>query len=151
MPGKPPVTVPPTVNIAMEHIATSMKDSLLALAVQSRPAVMFALLEEDVSPLCGPRGKHNPDRGTVRHGHVERASTGTSKSAISRRFVAATERALAEMISADLSELDLAALMLDGVHFGEHTCIVALGIGIDGDLVPAGAGGGLHRERHTGS
>ncbi|GAA3224026.1 hypothetical protein GCM10020216_037350 [Nonomuraea helvata] len=67
---------------------------------------------------------------------VEHASTGTSKSAISRRFVAATERALAEMMSADLSHLELAALMLDGVHFGEHTCIVALGIGIDGTKHP---------------
>jgi putative transposase len=199
------VAVPPTVTMAMEHIAASMKDGLLALAVQSGLAVMFALLEEDVSALCGPRGKHNPDRSAVRHGHdagsvvlggrrlpirrprvrtadgtgeisipaydvfscteildemalgkmlgklstrryrlglepvgtsVEQACTGTSKSAISRRFVAATEHALAEMMSADLSGLDLAALMLDGVHFGEHTCIVALGIGIDGTKYP---------------
>jgi hypothetical protein len=28
--------------------------------------------------------------------------------------------------------LDLVALMVDGVHFGEHTCVVALGIDIDG-------------------
>lgn len=26
--------------------------------------------------------------------------------------------------------------MLDGVHFGEHTCIVALGIGVDGTKHP---------------
>jgi transposase-like protein len=69
-------------------------------------------------------------------GRIEQAATGTSKSSISRRFVAATERALSDMMSADLSELQLAALMLDGVHFGEHTCIVALGIGIDGTKHP---------------
>jgi hypothetical protein len=34
--------------------------------------------------------------------------------------------------------LDLAALMLDGVHFGEHVCVVALGIGIDGIKHPLG-------------
>ncbi len=67
---------------------------------------------------------------------VEQACTGTSKSAISRRFAAATQVALREIMSADLSGLDLAALMLDGVHFGEHTCIVALGIGIDGTKHP---------------
>ena len=31
-----------------------------------------------------------------------------------------------------LDDLDLVAFMVDGVHFGEHTCVVALGIGIDG-------------------
>jgi putative transposase len=28
------------------------------------------------------------------------------------------------------------AFMVDGVHFSEHTCIVALGIGIDGAKAP---------------
>src|SRR5207302_11337249 len=65
-----------------------------------------------------------------------RVAKGTSKSAISRRFVAATETALAELMGADLSELDLVALMLDGVHFAEHCCVVALGIGIDGTKHP---------------
>ena len=51
---------------------------------------------------------------------------------MSRRFVAATETALAQLLAADLSGLDLVALMVDGVHFGEHTCVVALGIDIDG-------------------
>ena len=35
-------------------------------------------------------------------------------------------------MAAELSELDLVALMVDGVHFGEHCCVVALGIDIDG-------------------
>jgi hypothetical protein len=69
---------------------------------------------------------------------VEAAASATSKSAISRRFVAATEQALAELMNADLSELDLVALMVDGVHFGAHTCVVALGIGIDGTKHPLG-------------
>src|SRR4029450_2641236 len=51
---------------------------------------------------------------------------------VSRRFVAATETALAQLLAADLSTLDLVGLMIDGVHFGEHCCVVALGIGIDG-------------------
>ena len=47
-----------------------------------------------------------------------------------------TQVALAELLSADLSELDLVCLMSDGVHFGEHTCVVALGIALDGTKHP---------------
>jgi transposase-like protein len=42
------------------------------------------------------------------------------------------------MMATDLSGLDLVALMVDGVHFAEHCCIVALGIGIDGTKYPLG-------------
>jgi putative transposase len=69
---------------------------------------------------------------------AEQASSGTSKSAISRRFVAATERALAELLAADLSGLDLVALMVDGIRVAEHCCVVALGITIDGTKIPLG-------------
>jgi hypothetical protein len=69
---------------------------------------------------------------------VEQAATGTSKSAVSRRFVARTEHALAELLAADLSGLDLVALMVDGVRVAEHCCVVALGITIDGTKVPLG-------------
>ena len=69
---------------------------------------------------------------------VEKSARSTSKSAVSRRFVAATETALGELLAADLSGLDLVALMIDGVHFGDHLCVVALGIGIDGTKHPLG-------------
>ena len=62
---------------------------------------------------------------------VETASA-TSKSAVSRKFVAMTETALAELLSRDLTGLDLVAVMIDGVHFAESCCVVALGIDIDG-------------------
>jgi putative transposase len=69
---------------------------------------------------------------------VEATARSTSKSAVSRRFVAATETALAELLAADLHDLDLVALMIDGVHFGDHLCVVALGIGVDGVKHPLG-------------
>ena len=50
--------------------------------------------------------------------------------------MAATETALAELLAADLSGLDLVALMLDGVHFADHVCVVALGIALDGTKHP---------------
>jgi hypothetical protein len=64
----------------------------------------------------------------------------TSKSAVSRQFVTGTETALAELLAADVSGLDLVALMVDGVHFGEHCCVVALGIDVDGGQAPVIAG-----------
>jgi putative transposase len=47
-----------------------------------------------------------------------------------------TETALAELLSQDLSGLDLVALMIDGVHFAQTCCIVALGIDIEGNKHP---------------
>ena len=78
-------------------------------------------------------------------GQAEQASSGTSKSAVSRRFVAATEHALAELLAQDLSGLDLLTLLVDGIrahlrcgvgdHPGRH----------QGPLAPAE---GASRERH---
>jgi putative transposase len=62
----------------------------------------------------------------------------TSRSSVSRRFKAATQAGLDELMSRDLSELELAALMLDGVHFAEACCVVALAICVDGTKVPVG-------------
>ena len=42
------------------------------------------------------------------------------------------------MLAADLSGLDLVALMIDGVHFADHLCVVAMGIDIDGTKHPLG-------------
>jgi putative transposase len=67
---------------------------------------------------------------------IEAQAASTSKSAVSRRFVAMTETALADLLAKDLSGLDLVALMIDGVHFADHLCVVALGIDIDGTKHP---------------
>jgi putative transposase len=69
-------------------------------------------------------------------GGVEQASSGTSRSAVSRRFVARTEHALAELLAQDLSALDLVALLVDGIRVADHCCVVALGITIDGTKIP---------------
>ncbi|MGH3421253.1 MAG: IS256 family transposase, partial [Streptosporangiaceae bacterium] len=199
LPGQ--VAVPEQVIVSMAEIAESAKEGLLALAVGTGMQVMAAMFGEDAERLCGPAGKHNPERAGYRHGSeagsvtlggrripvtrprvraadgagelhlpsydlfssteilgrlamekmlaglssrrygrglepagqaVEQAATATSKSAVSRRFTAATETALAELMTRRLDDLDLVAFMVDGVHFGEHTCVVALGIGMDG-------------------
>jgi transposase-like protein len=52
----------------------------------------------------------------------------TSKSAVSRRFVAKTAAQLKAWQSQPLDALDLVALLIDGVQVAEHCIIVALGI-----------------------
>jgi putative transposase len=50
--------------------------------------------------------------------------------------VARTEHALAELLTQELTGLDLVALMVDGIRVAEHTCVVALGITLDGTKIP---------------
>jgi transposase-like protein len=82
--------------------------------------------------LAGLSTRHYPGGLEPVGARAEQAASATSRSAVSRRFVTATETALAQLLAADLRRLDLVAFMVDGVHFGEHTCVVALGIDIDG-------------------
>ena len=69
---------------------------------------------------------------------VEAEASSTSRSSVSRRFVATTKAALDELMSRDLSELTVAALMVDGVVFADQCCVVALAICADGTKVPVG-------------
>jgi len=69
---------------------------------------------------------------------LEEMARGDSKSAISRRFVAATKEKLAELLAADLSVHDAAVLMIDGVVFHECCCVIALLITTDGTKIPVG-------------
>jgi len=69
---------------------------------------------------------------------VEAAASATSRSAISRRFVAQTKTALAQLLARDLSTLDIKVLMVDGEHITDHCCVVALAITADGTKVPVG-------------
>ena len=203
--GPEQVAIPTEATIALEEIAGSAREGLLALAVGAGLQVMQLMMEEQVAALCGPRGRHNPDRVGYRHGRgsgsvtlggrrlaverprvraadgstelavptyelfsrtelleamalermlaglstrryrvgleplgaeVEGKASATSRSAVSRKFVQATETALGELLAAPLHALDLAALMVDGVYFAEHCCVVALGIGSDGRKHP---------------
>ena len=56
------------------------------------------------------------------------AARGTSKSAVSERFVYGIERKLADLMSRELRGLPLVALLIDGVHFAEHVVLAAVGV-----------------------
>lgn len=57
----------------------------------------------------------------------------TSRSAVSRRFVARTKGALDELMAKDLSELKICALFADGIEMAEHIMVCALGLDRDGN------------------
>lgn len=69
---------------------------------------------------------------------VEAESSSMSKSSVSRRFVQGTRKALDELLSRDLSELDPVVLMVDGIDFAGSCCVVAMVITTDGTKVPVG-------------
>ncbi|MGB9879952.1 MAG: IS256 family transposase [Anaerolineae bacterium] len=57
---------------------------------------------------------------------------GTSKSAISRRFIQETRKALAELMSKPIGPLNLVALFIDGVVLAGHTIVAAMGLDVGG-------------------
>jgi putative transposase len=69
---------------------------------------------------------------------VEQAASGTSKSSVSRRFVAATAERLAELLARRLDDRRWLVVFLDGFGMGEHLLVGALGVTDDGAKVPLG-------------
>ena len=65
--------MPASVNVAMADIAATIREGLLAMAVGAGLQVMQALMDESVTAICGPKGKHLPDREAVRHGSEDGA------------------------------------------------------------------------------
>jgi putative transposase len=199
--------LPERVRDALGELAGAAKEGLLALSVGVGLGVLDELMAAEVDEVVGPRGKHDPDRVAVRHGHeagavtlggrrvaverprvrsadgsaevplesyrhfaardalsrvvlermlagvstrryrrtqepvgeqVEARARSTSKSSVSRTFVARTRETLAELMSRRLDDVRLAVLMLDGIELKGRTNVVALGITTDGVKVPLG-------------
>ena len=58
---------------------------------------------------------------------------GTSKSAVSRRFVALSRKKMKAWLASDFSELDLLVIQIDGLHVGDHVLMAAIGVDGNGD------------------
>ncbi|MFN2506924.1 MAG: IS256 family transposase, partial [Acidimicrobiales bacterium] len=69
---------------------------------------------------------------------VEEASSSTSRSAVSRRFVTATAERLGEFRSRPLDDAKWLVIFVDGFDFAGHTMVGALGVTADGTKVPLG-------------
>jgi putative transposase len=60
------------------------------------------------------------------------ASVGVSKSAVSRKTIEASEAALKALVERRFDEVDLLVVYIDGIIFGEHHVIVAVGVDAQG-------------------
>ncbi len=199
--------LPERVQEALGELAGAAKEGLLALSVGVGLGVLHEVMAAEVDELAGPKGKHDPERQAVRHGHengsvtlggrrvpvsrprvrsadgraeaaletyrhfadrdpltrvvleqmlagvstrrftrtrepvgeqVETAARSTSKSAVSREFVAKTAETLAALMRRRLDDVRLAVLMLDGIELKGRCCVVALGITTEGVKIPLG-------------
>jgi putative transposase len=199
--------LPVRVQEALGELVGAAREGLLALSVGVGLGVLADLMEEEVCEVVGPRGKHDPDRSAVRHGHeggevtlggrrvaverprvrsadgmselplqtyahfadrdpltkavlermlagvstrryrrtqepvgeaVEAEARSTSKSAVSRQFVARTRENLEALMQRRLDDVRLAVLMLDGIDLKGRTNVVALGISTEGVKIPLG-------------
>jgi putative transposase len=199
--------LPGRVQEALGELAGAAKEGLLALSVGVGLGVMAELMKEELDQVVGPKGKHDPERTAVHHGHeagevtlggrrvaverprartadgqsevrlatyrhfadrdpltrlvleqmlagvstrrfertrepvgaeVEAEARSTSKSAVSREFVARTRENLDALVSRRLDDVRLAVLMIDGIELKGRTNVVALGITTEGVKIPLG-------------
>jgi putative transposase len=197
----------PRVQEALGDLVGAAKEGLLALSVGVGLGVLESLMSEEVEEMCGPKGRHDPDREAYRHGaddgvvtlggrrvpvakprvrakdgsgelslssyqqfvsrdplagvvlermlagvstrryrrlqepvgtEVEANAKSTSKSSVSRTFVARTKETLKALMGRRLDDIRLAVLMIDGIDLKGRTNVVALGISTDGVKIPLG-------------
>jgi transposase-like protein len=101
----------------------------------SRDALSAAVMER---MLAGVSTRRYRRVGEPVGQEVEMRARSTSKSSVSRTFVARTREALAELMSRRLDDVRLAVLMLDGIDLKGRTNVVALGITTGGVKIPLG-------------
>ena len=61
--------LPLRVQEALGELVGAAKEGLLALSVGVGLGVLAELMEEEVDEVVGPKGRHDPGRVAVRHGH----------------------------------------------------------------------------------
>lgn len=186
--------LPEQVTLSLAELAAAAKEHLLSLSVALGLATLKELMEDELTRIVGPKGRHRSDRTAYRHGSERRSVTlggrrvqierprarardgaelplatyaavsdrdllteaalarmlvgistrqygrglepvgsdvgsrGVSRSAVSRRFIAATRAKLDQLRARDLSALGLLAVFIDGIQVADHTIVVALGV-----------------------
>ena len=199
--------LPDHIQERLGELAGAAKEGRMALSVGVGLGVLHDLMAAEVDEVVGPKGRHDPERRTKRHGHEETSVTlgarrvgvsrprvrsaddahevplatfshfaardplsdavlermlcgvstrrfartsepvgegvealerSTSKSAVSREFVAKTAESLKALMSRRLDDVRLAVLMLDGIELKGRTNVVALGITTEGVKVALG-------------
>jgi putative transposase len=67
--GAAEAPLPARVQEALGELVGVAKEGLLALSVGLGLGVLAELMEEEVDEVVGPKGRHDPERTAVRHGH----------------------------------------------------------------------------------
>ncbi len=88
--------------------------------------------------LAGVSTRRYPRIGEPVGEALEHDAGSTSKSAVSREFVARTRENLEALMARRLDDLRLAVLMVDAIELKGRTNVVALGITTDGIKIPLG-------------
>jgi putative transposase len=84
--------LPPQVQEALGELVGAAREGLLALSVGVGLGVVHELMEAEVTEVVGPKGKHNPDRVSKRHGHQDGSMTlGGRRVAVSRPRMRTTD------------------------------------------------------------
>jgi len=110
--------------------------SLDSWAVFSSRDLLAQLTAERV--LAGVATRRHADVAEPLGPEIDDKATGTGRSSVSRRWKRATEAALAELLARELSGLDVAVVMVDGIEVAGQCCVAALAITTDGTKVPVG-------------
>jgi transposase-like protein len=193
-----PETVAVQVPLPVLGALANAENAFFELCVDVGQQVFSVLMEQDREVLCGPKGKHDPERRAHRTGSAssditlggrripvrrlrarslggeelalpsfafatdrdpldrrtmeaiacgvstrkygrsleklgeDQEQRSTSKSAVSRRFVALSRKQMTAWLSTPLDDLDLRVLVIDGIVFHDHTVLIVLGIDSDG-------------------
>ena len=205
-----PTTATVQIPLPVLGAFASIERSYFELCIRAGQQVLDAMMEQDRTELCGPRGKHDPERQAGRAGTTPsevtlggrriqltrprvRSQTGqevelpsfafashrdpldahavnavacgistrkyarsldtlpkevaeraTSKSAVSRRYVALTTTQLTRWLTTPLGDRHFPIVLIDGIVLGDHTVVIALGIDTEGRKQVLGL-----REGHT--
>ncbi len=193
-----PKTVAVQIPLPVLGALANAENAFFDLCIDVGQQVFSVLMEQDRESLCGPKGKHDPERQASRTGSTasditlggrripvrrlrarsqdgtelvlpsfafaagrdpldrrtmeaiacgvstrkyrrslenlpeDQKERSTSKSAVSRRFVALSRKQMTEWLSSPLADRDIRVLVIDGIVFHDHTVIIALGIDSDG-------------------
>jgi len=86
------IAMPESVTVAMGELTGALKEGLVALAVGAGLQVMQVVMEESVTELAGPKGRHDANRVAGRHGHEDGSVTlGGRRMAVRRPRVRAAD------------------------------------------------------------
>ena len=80
-----PVPLPEQVEVPLHQLAGAVREGLLAFSVGIGLQVMALMMDEELTEIVGPKGKHNADRSARRHGsEIGSAVLGGRKTSVTR-------------------------------------------------------------------